>query len=227
MKSKKKSGSAKGKTKVFIVDDHPIVRDGLSRLIKLQADLTVCGEAAGASEALKAIAKSRPDVAVVDISLDKGLGGIDLIKEMKGRFPQLPILVLSMHDETVFAERTIRAGAKGYVMKEEAPEAILTAIRRVSKGEIYLSDNMSSRLLSDVADGPSKTKKLPTERLSDRELEVIELFGQGFGASKIAEKLYLSVKTIETYFAHIKEKLHLKNAGELRQFAIKWVHSKK
>jgi len=227
MKSEKQLGPAKDKIKVLIVDDHPIVREGLVRLIELQADLVVCGEAANVPDALRAIETLDPDIAVVDLSLDRDLGGIELIKEIKMRFSQVPVLVLSMHDETVFAERMIRAGAKGYVMKEEAPDAILTAIRRVSKGEIYLSDNMAARILSNVAGGHSKTKKFPTERLSDRELEVLELIGQGFGASQIAEKLFLSVKTIETYYLHLKEKLRLENAGKLRQYAIKWVQCKR
>lgn len=227
MASRKQSGRAKKKIKVLIVDDHPIVREGLIRLVELQTDLVVCGEAANKSEALKAIKTLSPDVAVIDLSLDRDLGGIELIKEIKVRFSQLPVLVLSIHDETVFAERVIKVGAKGYVMKEEAPEAILTAIRRVSNGETYLSDNMAARILSSLTGRPSGKKKLPIERLTDRELEIIELVGRGIGASKIAEKLHLSVKTVETHFAHIKEKLRLENAGKLRQYAIRWVHSKR
>jgi DNA-binding NarL/FixJ family response regulator len=226
MKRKKPSNVGKNKTRVLIVDDHPIVREGLGRLIELQSDITVCGEAASAHEALKTIKTSSPDVVIVDISLGKGLGGIELIKEIKARFPQLSILVLSMHDETVFAERLIRAGAKGYVMKEEAPEVILTAIRRVSKGQLYLSENMAARILSHLVSTPSEAEKSPIERLSDREFEIVELLGQGFGASQIAETLHLSVKTIETHFLHIKEKLQIENARKLRQYAISWAQSK-
>lgn len=227
MADKKQSALPKDKTKVLIVDDHPIVREGLARLVELQGDLAVCGEAANVSEALETIEATAPDVAVIDLSLDRNLGGIGLIKEIKVRFSQLPVLVLSMHDETVFAERVIKAGAKGYVMKEEAPAAILTAIRKVSNGEIYLSDKMAARILSNLAGGPSGKKKLPIEHLTDRELEIVELVGRGFGASKIAEKLHLSVKTVETHFAHIKEKLQIENAGKLRRFAIGWVQGKR
>ena len=226
MTTKTQPGPAKGKTKVLIVDDHPVVRQGLVRLIELQGDLCVCGEAANAPEALRAIETLKPDVAVVDLSLDKDLGGIELIKDIKTQFSQLPVLVLSMHNESVFAERMLRAGAKGYVMKEEAPETMLTAIRRVSDGKIYLSDNMSTRILSGLVKGQPARDKLPAERLSDRELEVLELIGRGLGTSQVAKKLHLSVKTIETHRAHIKEKLQIENASELLQYAIGWVQGK-
>ncbi len=226
MTTKTQPEPAKGKTKVLIVDDHPVVRQGLVRLIELQSDLCVCGEAANAHEALKAIETLKPDVAIVDLSLDKDLGGIELIKDIKTQFSQLPVLVLSMHSESVFAERMLRAGAKGYVMKEEAPETMLTAIRRVSDGKIYLSDNMSTKILSGLVKGQPATDKLPAERLSDRELEVLELIGRGLGTSQVAKKLHLSVKTIETHRAHIKEKLQIENASELLQYAIEWVQSK-
>lgn len=217
---------AKGKTKVLIVDDHPVVRQGLARLIELQTDLCICGEAANAIEALRVIETSKPDVAVIDLSLGKDLGGIELIKDVRARFSQLPVLVLSMYNENVFAERTLRAGARGYVMKEEAPETMLTAIRRVANGNIYLSDNMSTRILSVLVKGQPETSKFPVERLTDRELEVLELIGRGLGTSQVAGKLHLSVKTIETHRAHIKEKLQIENASKLLQYAIEWVQSK-
>lgn len=226
MTTKTQPEPAKVKTKVLIVDDHPVVRQGLVRLIELQSDLCVCGEAANAHEALEAIETLKPDVAIVDLSLDKDLGGIELIKDIKTQFSQLPVLVLSMHSESVFAERMLRAGAKGYVMKEEAPETMLTAIRRVSDGKIYLSDNMSTKILSGLVKGQPVTDKLPAERLTDRELEVLELIGRGLGTSQAAKKLHLSVKTIETHRAHIKEKLQIENASELLQYAIEWVRSK-
>jgi len=226
MTTKIQPNPAKSKTKVLIVDDHPIVRQGLVRLIELQTDLCVCGEAANAPEALRAIETLKPDVAVVDLSLDKGLSGIELIKDIKTRFSKLPVLVLSMYDENVFAERTLRAGAKGYVMKEEASETMLTAIRRVANGKIYLSDNMSTRILSSLVKGQPEISRLPVERLTDRELEVLELIGRGLRTGQVARKLHLSVKTIETHRAHIKEKLQIENASKLLQYAIGWVQSK-
>jgi len=226
MTTKIQPNPAKSKTRVLIVDDHPIVRQGLVRLIELQTDLCVCGEAANAPEALRAIETLKPDVAVVDLSLDKGLSGIELIKDIKTRFSKLPVLVLSMYDENVFAERTLRAGAKGYVMKEEASETMLTAIRRVANGKIYLSDNMSTRILSSLVKGQPEISRLPVERLTDRELEVLELIGRGLRTGQVARKLHLSVKTIETHRAHIKEKLQIENASKLLQYAIGWVQSK-
>jgi len=223
MTTEKQPDPAKEETKVLIVDDHPIVRQGLAQLIGLQADLTVCGEAANVTEALKAIGTLDPDVAVIDLCLDRDFGGIELIKDVKARFPKLSVLVLSMYNEEVFAERVIKAGAKGYVMKEQAPEVILTAIRRVANGQIYLSDNMATKVLASLVRGLSETDRLPMDRLTDRELEIIELIGRGFGTSQIAEKLHLSRKTIETHRAHIKQKLQIETAGKLRQYAIQWV----
>lgn len=215
------SKAKKGKAKVLIVDDHPIVRQGVGQLINQEADLMVCAEAETASDALKAIAAHQPDVAVVDLSL-KGVSGLELIKDIKVRFPTLPVLVLSMFDETIYAERVLRAGARGYMMKEEATQKVLMAIRRVLNGEIYLSDAMASHLLSVITTGAKDGKTSPVDLLSDRELEVFQLIGEGLGTSQIARKLHLSPKTIETYRAHIKEKLNLESATELLQHAIQW-----
>ncbi len=225
MAENSKSGREKKITQVYLVDDHPVVRQGLARLIDQEDDLAVCGESETGLEAYKQIPKIKPDIAVVDISL-KDMNGIELIKDLKARMPDLPILGLSMHDESVFAERVIRAGAMGYIMKEEAATTVLQAIRRVVAGQIYLSSRISSRLVSKFLTGPAEVQN-PLELLSDRELEVFQLIGQGFGTRQIAEKLHLSVKTIETYRANIKEKLKLKNATELLQHAIQWAQSSK
>ncbi len=211
-----------GKKRVAVIDDHPIVRRGLSELIAHQVDLTVCGEAEDAAGALKMIAEAGPDIAVVDISL-KDSSGIELIKDLKIRFPDLLVLVLSMHDESFYAERVLRAGARGYVTKEEATESVIVAIRKLLDGEIYLSEKMASKMLSKFVDGPSEAGGLPVDRLTDRELEVFELIGRGIGTRQIAENLHLSVKTIESHRENIKRKLKLDNATELLQHAVKWV----
>ena len=214
----------KAKLKVVLVDDHPIVRQGLAQMIARELDMEVCGEAETAADALKAIAACKPDVAVVDLSL-KGTSGLELLKDLKVRFPKLPVLVLSMYDETMYAERALRAGAKGYMMKEEATEKVLAAIRGILAGQIYLSEAMASRLLHMAVDGRTPGAVSPTERLSDRELEVFQLIGQGYGNTDIAQQLHLSPKTVETYRAHIKEKLGLSGATELLQHAIQWAQS--
>lgn len=213
----------KPKTRVLLVDDHPILRRGLGQLINQEADMTVCGEAEDAPKAFDAVAELNPDVVVVDVSL-KGSNGIELLKNLKSRYPNLPVLVLSMHDETLYAERAIRAGGLGYIMKDEAFEQVLLAIRQVLKGEIFLSDKMKGRMLQQVAFGRGKKVGSPIETLTDRELEVFRLIGQGHGTRQIAEELHLSVRTVEAYREYIKEKLNLKNATELVQHAFHWVH---
>jgi DNA-binding NarL/FixJ family response regulator len=222
-----KTGGSKKKEKyrILIVDDHPIVRQGLVQMIGHEPDMIVCGEAESAHEALKVIATGAPDVAVVDLSL-KGVSGLELLKDIKVRYPKLPVLVLSMFDESIYAERALRAGARGYMMKEEASEKVLTAVRNILAGQIYLSDTMASRLLNMAVlgrggDGGAS----PSERLSDRELEVFRLIGQGYGNTDIARQLHLSPKTVETYRAHIKDKLNLASSTELLQHAIKWTQS--
>ncbi|HAM73651.1 MAG TPA: DNA-binding response regulator [Verrucomicrobiales bacterium] len=213
----------KPKTKVLLVDDHPVLRRGLGQLINQEPDMAVCGEAEDAPHAFDAVAQLTPDVVVVDVSL-KGSNGIELIKNLKARYPDLPILVLSMHDESLYAERALRAGGLGYIMKDEAFEQVLTAIRQVLKGEIFLSDKMKGRMLQQVAFGRTKAVSSPIETLTDRELEVFRLIGQGHGTRQIAEELHLSVRTVEAYREYIKEKLNLKNATELVQHAFHWVH---
>ncbi len=210
------------RARVLIVDDHPIVSQGLAQLIGREPDLEVCGCAPDVASALAAIAELDPDVAVVDLSLGN-TSGLQLIKDCKVRYPELPILVLSMHDETLYAERSLRAGAQGYVMKKAAPETVLAALRRVVSGAIYLSDDMATRLLQGmVTTRPAAAGPL-VELLSDRELEVFSLIGSGASTQKIAETLHLSPKTIETHRAHIKEKLQLKTGTELLLHAMKWV----
>jgi len=215
----------KQKHKIFIVDDHPIVRKGLTQLINQENDLVVCGEAESANSALEVLKKLKPDLAIVDISL-QGVDGIELIKTMKIRYSNLPVLVVSMHDESVFAERALRAGARGYIMKQEAIERMMEAIRRVLKGDLYISGRVSENIVKRFIDGKTEIPSSPIEVLSDRELEVFQLIGQGYGTSRIAQELHLSIKTVESYRANIKEKFKLKNAAELMKHAVHWVESR-
>lgn len=212
------------KSKILIVDDHPIMRRGLAELINLEQDLTVCGEACTIQTALEAIKTLSPDVALVDLSL-KDESGLELIKDIKARFPSVRILVLSMHDETFYAERVLRAGAKGYVMKQQASGQVLLAIRKILTGEVYLSDAVSSKILRNFSGDKTDKPGFSVDRLSDRELEVFRLIGTGIGTRQIAERFSRSVKTIETYREHIKQKLDLKDSAELTQTAIRWMQS--
>jgi len=201
------------------VDDHPIVRHGLTEMINHEKDLMVCGTAEDLRKALEQITALKPDLVVVDISL-KGSNGIELLKNIKVRYPKMLVLMLSMHDEALYAVRALRAGAPGYIMKQEATKKVLTAIRQVLAGEIYLSEKMEKKMMQQLAGGRAGRTGSPIEDLSDRELEVFGLIGQGHGTRQIAEELHLSIKTIESHRAHIKEKLNLKNATELLQHAI-------
>ena len=211
------------KTKVLLVDDHPILRRGISEVINSEYDLEVCGEASTLAEAYAAVNKLKPDLMIVDISLD-GNNGIELMKELSNRWASLPLLAYSMHDEQIYAERALRAGAKGYVMKHHPPETLIEAVRQILRGKIFLSEAMSDRLLGKlVGAGVSSTPmKSPIEKLSDRELEVLQLIGKGMTTSLIADKLCLSVKTIETYREHLKQKLNLQSGPELTRYAIEW-----
>jgi DNA-binding NarL/FixJ family response regulator len=209
-------------TRILIVDDHPIVRQGLRLLIDAQPDLTVCGEAQGLSQAMQLYRDAKPDLLVVDISLENG-NGIELIKELIAQNDRQRVLVCSMHDETLFAERCLRAGAKGYVNKEEATEQLVEAIRRVASGRVYLSARMTDRMLCRQVGSGEESPRSAIESLSDRELEVFEQIGHGVTTRQIAEKLHLSPKTVETYRENIKHKLNLSNASELTQHAVQWV----
>ena len=205
---------------VLLVDDHPIVRQGLAQLISQEPDLAVCGQAEDAASALRTISSLRPDIVILDISLN-GPDGLSLLKDIRLSDSTLPVLILSMHDEALYAERALRAGANGYIMKQEATEKVLEAIRRILTGDIYVSDHISKRLLKQIVTSPSEGS--PIEALSDRELTVFRLIGQGRGTREIADDLHVSVKTVESYQAHIKEKLSLKNSRELVQHAFQWI----
>jgi len=210
------------KRRILIVDDHPIVRQGLALLINRETDLAVCGDAEEAGSALRRIEELKPDLVVVDISLN-GPDGLDLLKNIRAREPNLPVLILSMMDELLYAERGLRAGANGYIMKQQATEQVLVAIRRILDGEIYLSERMANKMLHLFVGGGSPTEQSsPMADLTDRELEVFRLIGEGHGTRQIADELHLSIKTVESYQAHIKDKLLLKNGRELVQRAIQW-----
>jgi DNA-binding NarL/FixJ family response regulator len=213
--------TATKKRMVLLIDDHPIVRQGLSQLINQEPDLHVSAEAASAREALDSLEKSRPDVAIVDISLEDR-SGIELIKDLRNRDPELPILALSMHDEALYAERALRAGAKGYIMKQEATEQVMNAIRKVLEGQIYVSERMASRLLDQFVGAKPGEDESPLGRLSDRELEIFSMIGRGLGTREIANKLFLSIKTVEAHREHIKEKLKLKSGTELMRMAVQY-----
>jgi DNA-binding NarL/FixJ family response regulator len=204
-----------------VVDDHPIVRQGLALLINRESDLVVCGEAEEMHTAMQEIVTTHPDIVVVDISLS-GPDGLELLKSIRTRHPHLPVLILSMHDESIYAERALRAGANGYIMKQEATEKVLIALRRILNREIYVSDRVADKMLHRFVGGgrSQAVKGSPLEALSDRELEVLHLIGEGHGTRQIAEELHLSVKTVESYQSHLKEKLSLKNSRELMQYAI-------
>lgn len=208
--------------KVFIVDDHPMIREHLAQLLEKQPDLHICGEAIDLSQALEGIAASNPDIAIIDISL-RSSSGLDLIKEIKARGWPLPILILSMHDESLYAERALRAGALGYINKQESSRNILAAIRKVIARQIHVSPEISERFVRLAIAGNTMTASSPVTRLGDRELEVFQLIGRSVGTRQIAETLGLSVKTVETYRARIKEKLSLENGVQLMRRAVEWV----
>ncbi len=207
---------------VVIVDDHPIIRHGVAQTIRLEPDLVVGGEASSAAEALTILRSVHADLAVIDVSLN-GTNGIELIKQIRSEHPHLPILVLSMHDESLYAIRAIRAGAGGYIMKREAPEKLLTAVRKVLAGEIYMSESQQTGLVTDPSQAPQDQAAAAIDALTDREIEVLQLVGQGHGTRDIAMRLNLSAKTIETHRLNMKEKLELKSAPELIRFAVNWV----
>ncbi len=212
------------KHRVLLVEDHPVTREGFAQLINYQTDLEVCGQTGSAAKALSSTETLRPDLVIVDISLADS-NGLELIKNLKSRFPELPTLVLSTHDESLYAERAVRAGASGYVMKQAPTSAVMTAIREVLKGKLYLSEAIRSRLVQQQVQGGLTNPSYGVESLSDRELEVFQLLGQGQATREIATRLHLSVSTVETYRAHIKQKLGLANATELVHRAVEWANS--
>jgi len=223
IEEQQKKSDKNNRKKVLVVDDHPIVREGLAYLIDEEEDLVVCGSAENIPQAIKAIQSLEPDVVTVDISL-QDCSGLELLKDIKVQFPDLPVLVLSVHPESFYAERAIRAGANGYITKQEATTKVITAIRRVLEGGIYVSEEINERLLYSLLGGTKSDAAIsPIDRLSDRELEVFSLLGQGKGTRQIAEQLCVSVKTVETYRLRIKEKLNISSASELLQHAFQWV----
>jgi len=223
MKKAKKTKKKSDVARVFVADDHPIIRQGMVLLISQDPGLMVCGQAEKPSEVLRTIPKAQPDIAILDLSFGEGIEGLQLVRQLRENYPKLFILVLSMHDESVFAERLLRAGANGYIMKQEAADKILTAVHQVLKGEGYMSDKMKEKLLRRVTGGKTYISGSPLDSLSNREIEVFGLIGQGFGTRKIAETLHLSIKTIETHREHIKEKLEIGNSSELVHQAVQWL----
>jgi DNA-binding NarL/FixJ family response regulator len=208
--------------RILIVDDHPLLRQGLIGLISTQADFEVCGEASGVAEARRMAVAVRPNVAIIDLTLKDG-NGIELIKEFKEQYPEMKLLVVSMHEESLFAERALRAGASGYVSKQEAIRTIVQAVRTVLSGKLYLSQTMTERMVHMAVGSKANGSLSPVDRLTDREIEIFEMIGRGLTSRQIARHLELSPKTIETHREHIKEKLELKNAMELTRHAVQWV----
>ena len=208
----------------LVVDDHPVFRQGLVALIHSRAGYEVIAEAGSSEEALTALEERDPDIALVDISL-KSDNGLDLVRTIRKTHSDVPVLIVTMHDEIVYAERAMKAGARGLVMKQEAPETILEAIRTVLSGRVYLSEAMSERLIESMFAATRDGENSPIDRLSERESEVLELIGQGFGAAEIARTLSLSVKTINTYQEHLKEKLNMDSSADVRRFAVSWYRS--
>ena len=220
-----KRTAASSKIRVFIVDDHPIVRRGFQLLLSLEPDLTVCGEADSGPGALQKILALKPDVAIVDLSL-KGSSGLELIKQLRAQALKLKLLVFTMRDEGIYAERALRAGADGYITKEEGTEKAVVAIRRLMQGKRYVSEKLAEKMMDRLV-GNTAGAQTAVETLSDRELEVLELIGNGLGSREIAQKLHLSIKTIESHREHIKTKLGLARAPELVSYAFNWFHGEK
>lgn len=215
-----------GSIRILVVDDHPLVRESLKIIIQREPDLTVCGEAEDREQALELAAAAEPHLALVDLTL-KNSHGLELIKDLGHRWPKMKILVLSMQDEALYAERVIRAGARGYITKQEAPGKILLAIRQILDGEIYWSEKAAARVASKVARSSRSNSGFSVEGLTDREVQVFELLGTGQSTQQIADALHINASTVETYRARIKEKLNLKNALELLQCAIRWSNDPK
>jgi len=218
----KDSEAKDNRKRILLVDDHAVVRFGIAQLINRQSDLVVCGEEEDARKALDAIIRLKADLIIADLSL-KDSSGLELIRNIKAQFPALPILVVSIHDETVYAEIAFRAGALGYLMKQEALEKIVTAIRRVLAGSVYVSDALGAKMLQNQVRGQTDVQQPAIKSLSDREVEVFHLIGQWKKTKEIAGELHLSVKTVEYYREQIKRKLNLKDASELTQYATAWV----
>jgi DNA-binding NarL/FixJ family response regulator len=219
-----KKNAASPRKQILIVDDHPMMRQGLAQLIALEPDLAVCGEAENAGGALDALGNLKPDLVLADISLP-GKNGLELIKDFQTIRPGLPVLVISMHDESLYAERVLRAGGRGYIMKQEGGKKLMQAIRQVLDGKIYVSEKMSANILEIFSGRRAGAESSPLEKLTDREFEIFQLIGQGQGTREIAEKLHLSIKTVDAHRANIKAKLKLNSATELVRYAVRWAES--
>lgn len=219
--NEKNTDKSDPRQRVFIVDDHPLVREGLANLINQQPDLVVCGQAEDAAQALAGIGASRAQLALIDISL-KTASGLELVKDLKVHHPDVALIVLSMHDEMLYAERAIRAGARGYVMKRESTKEVLTAIRRVMQGDVYVSERVVNLMARRLGSPRKAAASSPVEQLSDRELEIFRLLGQGRTTSQIAADLHLSLKTVQAYCARAKEKFGVDSLTELLRAAIRW-----
>jgi len=211
-------------SRIIIVDDHPIVRFGIRALLESELDFEICAEAESAGQAITAMEDTNPDLMVIDISI-KGTDGLELTKAIRALNETIPILIVSMHEESIYAERALRAGANGYIMKEHMAEKIVEGMRRILKGDIFVSEEIKYRVLFSLRGAKGVVSKAPIDCLSDRELEVFRNIGEGIGTRNIAEKLHLSIKTIETYRSHIKEKLNLDTAPELVRYAVQWVEN--
>jgi DNA-binding NarL/FixJ family response regulator len=221
----KKKADPSARRRVLLVDDHPFMRAGLGQLIDCQPDLLVGGEAGNPAEALQALARQQPDLILTDLTMP-GRSGLEFIKDLRAAHPAVPILVVSMHDEAVYAERALRAGARGYIMKEAGGENLLGAIRQVLRGEVYVSHKMSARILEAMSSRRPRGSSSPIEQLTDREFEVFQLIGQGKGTREIAAELHLSPKTVDVHRSHLKEKLGLRDATALIRHAVRWVETR-
>ncbi len=221
----KKKAAPSARRRILLVDDHPFMRAGLGQLIDCQPDLVVGSEAGNPAEALQVLARQRPDLILTDLTMP-GRSGLEFIKDLRAAHPEIPILVVSMHDEAVYAERALRAGARGYIMKEAGGENLLGAIRQVLRGEIYVSHKMSARILEAVSSRRPRGSSSPIEQLTDREFEVFQLIGQGKGTREIAAELHLSPKTVDVHRSHVKEKLGLRDATALIRHAVRWVETR-
>jgi len=216
--------AAPARCRILVIDDHPFMRAGLAQLIDRQTDMQVCGEAGNPAEAVGALARCTPDLVLTDLTMP-GRSGLDFIKDLLAQNGKLPVLVVSMHDETIYAERVLRAGARGYIMKEAGGENLLAAIRRIIQGEVYLSPAMSARILENLSGRRPRGSSSPIEKLTDREFEVFQLIGQGKSTRDIAAQLNLSSKTVDVHRGHIKEKLELKDTTALVRHAVRWVET--
>jgi DNA-binding NarL/FixJ family response regulator len=224
-KTRQTAGAAR-KHRILIVEDHPVFRDGLAQLIEQEGDLSVCGKANDAAQALRVIASARPDLVLVDIGLP-GKSGLELIKDLNALHSGMPVLVISMHEESLYAERALRAGGRGYIMKHESPENTLRAIRQALDGQMCISAKLAPAIFSSLSGRRPKKANSPISRLSDREFEVLDLLGQGKDSHTIAQELHLSFKTVDAHRARIKEKLNLRNSTELISYAARWVETQR